>query len=148
MNWSKLKKFFVTFQICLLTFSIYIGSSIYSAGLQSVSMEFGVSEVAGDLGLTLFVAGYGVGPMLWSPMSEIPMIGMLQDPPSQRTSLKLPDWFRPKSNLYEHVALVCPFTASHRVCSQFWHASSISVYYWIYWLTMSRDWGCIHRRHV
>ena len=27
------------------------------------------------LGLTLFVAGYGLGPMLWAPMSEIPQIG-------------------------------------------------------------------------
>lgn len=36
---------------------------------------FGVSRVAATLGLTLFVAGYGVGPMLWSPMSEIPQIG-------------------------------------------------------------------------
>ena len=75
MNWSQLKKFFVTFEICLLTFSIYIGSAIYSAGLESVEMEFGISQVAAELGLTLFVAGYGVGPMLWSPMSEIPAFG-------------------------------------------------------------------------
>lgn len=26
---------------------------------------FGVSQVAATLGLCLFVAGYGVGPMLW-----------------------------------------------------------------------------------
>lgn len=37
--------------------------------------EFGVSQVAATLGLTLFVAGYGLGPMIWSPMSEIPQIG-------------------------------------------------------------------------
>lgn len=36
---------------------------------------FGVSQVAATLGLTLFVAGYAVGPMLWAPMSEIPQIG-------------------------------------------------------------------------
>ena len=36
---------------------------------------FGVSQVAATLGLTIFVAGYGLGPMLWSPMSEIPQIG-------------------------------------------------------------------------
>jgi MFS transporter, DHA1 family, multidrug resistance protein len=60
MNWSKLKKFFVTFEICLLTTSVYIGSSIYSAGTQSVMATFGVSQVAATLGLTLFVAGYGM----------------------------------------------------------------------------------------
>ncbi|KAL8744451.1 MAG: hypothetical protein Q9190_003302 [Brigantiaea leucoxantha] len=75
MNWSSAKKFFVTFEICLLTWSVYIGSSIYSAGTQSVVEEFGVSQTKATLGLTLFVAGYGVGPMLWAPMSEIPMIG-------------------------------------------------------------------------
>lgn len=31
--------------------------------------------MAATLGLTLFVFGYGLGPMLWSPMSEVPYIG-------------------------------------------------------------------------
>ncbi|KAK3725100.1 GTPase-activating protein [Vermiconidia calcicola] len=74
-NWSLFKRVFVTFEICLLTISVYIGSAIYSAGTDSVVATFGVSRVAATLGLTLFVAGYGVGPMLWSPMSEIPQIG-------------------------------------------------------------------------
>lgn len=39
--------------------------------------EFGVSEVAGTLGLCLYVAGYGLGPIIWSPLSEIPQIGRL-----------------------------------------------------------------------
>ncbi|KIW18649.1 hypothetical protein PV08_02938 [Exophiala spinifera] len=74
-NWSTLKKTWVTFEICLLTFSVYIGSAIYTAGIQDVSRVFGVSRVAATLGLTLFVLGYAVGPMLWSPMSEVPQIG-------------------------------------------------------------------------
>ncbi|KAI0482647.1 MFS transporter [Xylariaceae sp. FL0804] len=74
-NWSRMKKFFVTFQICFLTFSVYIGSAIYTAGIESVVAHFHVSRVAATLGLTLFVAGYGLGPMLWSPMSEIPQVG-------------------------------------------------------------------------
>ena len=75
MNWSTFKKVFVTFQICLLTFSVYIGSAIYSAGIEDVVREFGVSRVSATLGLTLFVAGYGLGPMIWAPMSEVPQIG-------------------------------------------------------------------------
>lgn len=65
VNWSLFKKVFVTFEICLLTTSVYIGSAIYSAGTESVAGIFGVSEVAATLGLTLFVAGYGLGPMIW-----------------------------------------------------------------------------------
>lgn len=76
-NWSRPKKFFVTFEICFLTFSVYIGSAIYTPGLLDVVQVFGVSQVAATLGLTLYVAGYGLGPIIWSPMSEIPQIGRL-----------------------------------------------------------------------
>jgi DHA1 family multidrug resistance protein-like MFS transporter len=69
------KKFLVTFLICLLTFSVYIGSAIYSAGTEGVMEQFHISQVAVALGLTLFVAGYGLGPMVWAPMSEIPQTG-------------------------------------------------------------------------
>ncbi|KIP02007.1 hypothetical protein PHLGIDRAFT_130975 [Phlebiopsis gigantea 11061_1 CR5-6] len=74
-NWSLRKKSFVTFEICLLTFSIYIGSAIYAPGIGSLSTQFGVSPVAGTLGLTIFVIGYGVGPMFLSPLSELPALG-------------------------------------------------------------------------
>ncbi|KAF2150202.1 MFS general substrate transporter [Myriangium duriaei CBS 260.36] len=74
-NWSTPKKFFVTFLICLLTTAVYIGSAIYSPGEQLVAKEFGVSEEVAILGLCLFVAGYGLGPMVWAPMSEVPQIG-------------------------------------------------------------------------
>lgn len=77
MNWSLPKKCWVTFQICFLTFSVYVGSAIYSAGIQSVMMDFGVSQTKATLGLTLFVAGYGLGPVLWAPMSEIPQVGSI-----------------------------------------------------------------------
>jgi DHA1 family multidrug resistance protein-like MFS transporter len=75
MNWGTFKKVWVTFEICLLTFSVYIGSAIYSAGILDVSEVFGVSRVAATLGLTLFVLGYGVGPMFLSPLSELPQTG-------------------------------------------------------------------------
>lgn len=74
-NWSRAKRFWVTFCICFLTFSVYIGSAIYSAGIQDIVRFFGVSQVAATLGLTLFVLGYALGPMVWAPMSEIPQIG-------------------------------------------------------------------------
>ena len=74
-NWSRGKKFFVTFEICLLTTSVYIGSAIYTAGLEGVMEQFHVSAVAALLGLTLFIVGYGLGPMVWAPLSEMPFIG-------------------------------------------------------------------------
>jgi len=76
-NWSRAKKYFVTFEICFLTFSVYIGSAIYTPGLMDVMQVFGVAQVPATLGLTLYVAGYGLGPIIWSPMSEIPQLGRL-----------------------------------------------------------------------
>ena len=64
-NWSTPKKLFVTFLICLLTTSVYIGSAIYTAGLLGIQEQFHVSPVKALLGLTLFVLGYALGPMVW-----------------------------------------------------------------------------------
>jgi len=81
-NWSTPYKSFVAFQMALLTFSVYIGSSIYSSGIQgpnpdSVTQHFDVSVTTALVGLTVFVAGYGVGPMIWSPLSDFPAVGRL-----------------------------------------------------------------------
>lgn len=59
----------------MLTFSIYIGSAIYAPGIPDISQQFGISPVAASLGITLFVMGYGIGPMFLSPLSEIPQFG-------------------------------------------------------------------------
>lgn len=99
-NWSLGKKLFASSLVWLLTFAIYIGSAIYSPGIPGVAEQFGVSTVASTLGLTLFVLGYGIGtlilslflskvplcdrpshsfialgPMIWSPLSELPTVG-------------------------------------------------------------------------
>ncbi|KAH9003705.1 putative caffeine resistance protein 5 [Lactarius hatsudake] len=76
-NWSSGKKAWVMFQTCLLTFAVYLGSAIYTAGLSGVTSEFHVSNVAALVGLTTFVGGYGLGPMVWAPLSEVPQIGRL-----------------------------------------------------------------------
>ena len=44
--------------------AVYIGSAIYTAGLEGVMHQFGVSDVAALLGLTMFVLGYALGPMV------------------------------------------------------------------------------------
>ncbi|KAG9664291.1 MFS general substrate transporter, partial [Aureobasidium melanogenum] len=74
-NWSTFKKCFVTFNICFLTSSVYIGSAIYTSGLPFLTQAFGVSTEVITIGLTLYVLGYGLGPMIWAPLSEIPQIG-------------------------------------------------------------------------
>ncbi|KAJ5398592.1 hypothetical protein N7465_009081 [Penicillium sp. CMV-2018d] len=65
-NWSTGKKLFISSQIWLLTFAIYIGSAIYSPGIPQVTEIFRVSSVTVTLGLTLFVLGYSI---------ELPVVG-------------------------------------------------------------------------
>lgn len=74
-NWSFSKKCWVTAQVCFLTFSIYIGSAIYTAGTEDIVHEFGISSTVAVLGLTVFVLGYGVGPMFLAWIAETPQVG-------------------------------------------------------------------------
>ena len=74
-NWSQKKKAFVALQIDLYTFAVYAGSAIYVSSELQVMARFGVADFKASLGLALYVLGYGIGPLLWSPMSEIPAFG-------------------------------------------------------------------------
>ncbi|KAF8863389.1 MFS general substrate transporter [Acephala macrosclerotiorum] len=79
MNYSTSKKIYVSFLLALYTFAVYTGSSIYTPGLGEVEEKFNVGPTAAALGMSLYVLAYGIGPMLWSPLSEIPLVG--KNPP-------------------------------------------------------------------
>lgn len=56
-NWSPAKRAFVAFCISLLTFTMYIGSAIYTPSIPGIMEEFDVSLTHAMLGLTLYVLG-------------------------------------------------------------------------------------------
>ncbi|KAJ7803202.1 major facilitator superfamily domain-containing protein [Mycena olivaceomarginata] len=74
-NWSFRKRAFVAFEISLLTFSVYIGSAIYTSSIPGIMQEFNASLVMATLGLTLYVLAYGIGPMFLTPLQELPFLG-------------------------------------------------------------------------
>ncbi|KAJ9661720.1 hypothetical protein H2201_006391 [Coniosporium apollinis] len=74
-NWSSGKKAFAAFQIYIYTLAVYMGSAIYAPSVEGVVHAFGVSHSAAYLGLSMYVLGYGIGPLIFSPLSEIPRIG-------------------------------------------------------------------------
>jgi len=78
-NWKLGKKCYATFLICIYTLAVYMGSSIYAPAIEGVIDDFGVSVQVASLGLSLYVLAYGLGPMIFSPLSEIPAIG--RNPP-------------------------------------------------------------------
>jgi MFS transporter, DHA1 family, multidrug resistance protein len=91
-NWSPAKSAFAAFSISLMTFTVYIGSAIYTPSIPGIITEFNVSLPYATLGLTLYVfgrfkcihrfffslivsTGYGIGPMFLSPLQELPALG-------------------------------------------------------------------------
>ncbi|OAQ71253.2 cycloheximide resistance protein [Pochonia chlamydosporia 170] len=74
-NWSNKKRGLVAAIICLYTFVVYTSSAIYTTSTQGIMEQFHVSQLKATLGLSLYVLGYGIGPLLFSPLSEIPRIG-------------------------------------------------------------------------
>lgn len=74
-NWSNGKRGFVAMLICAYTFAVYCGSAIYTSGEAGVIKQFGVSPTDASLPLSLYVLAYGIGPLIFAPLSEIPIVG-------------------------------------------------------------------------
>lgn len=74
-NWSPRKRNFVTIVMCIYTWVVYTGSSIYAASEGGVMQKFAVNPTEAVLPLSLYVLAYGVGPLIFAPLSEIPVIG-------------------------------------------------------------------------
>lgn len=68
-------KCFLTLCVILLTFSVYIGSSVWAPAAMIGAEYFNVSLTASALGIALFVLGYGIGPLFLAPITEIPAVG-------------------------------------------------------------------------
>lgn len=54
-----------------------MGSSIYTPGQEYIQEEFHVGHVVATLNLSLYVLGYGLGPIIFSPLSETARYGRL-----------------------------------------------------------------------
>ncbi|GKZ35505.1 hypothetical protein AbraIFM66950_006167 [Aspergillus brasiliensis] len=52
------------------TLSVAFASSAYSGDMFAIRHYFGVSNEAATLGLSLYVLGFAIGPLLWAPLSE------------------------------------------------------------------------------
>ena len=70
-NWPLRKKLLTAVVVGFVTLTAAFGSSIFSAVIGSVSVQFGVSTEVGTLGVSLYVLGFATGPLLWAPTSEL-----------------------------------------------------------------------------
>jgi DHA1 family multidrug resistance protein-like MFS transporter len=97
-NWSSLKKNWTLLIIVLYTFVVYGGASIIAPTAEFVMARYNISQDIANLGLSMYIVGCkfhcqltclchanhlnrldGIGPMFFSPVSEIPFVG--RNPP-------------------------------------------------------------------
>lgn len=69
-TWSTMKKAIVLGIICSGALCVTCASSVVSSAYSGIEEELGVSKEVAILGLSLFVTGLGIGPILLSPLSE------------------------------------------------------------------------------
>jgi multidrug resistance protein len=70
-NWSNWYRWYVTIVVSILVVCIAFGSSIITGGLGLIEERYDVSLEVAILTCSIMVCGFAVGPLLWSPLSEI-----------------------------------------------------------------------------
>lgn len=70
MNFSMARKVIIVFVTGFSALIISLASSGYSGSMKYIIQHFNVSEEVATLGLSLFVMGFSIGPLLWAPLSE------------------------------------------------------------------------------
>ncbi|KAI1814524.1 MFS general substrate transporter [Poronia punctata] len=70
-NWSKAKKWYITMVVAITCFVVAFSSSVVTPDIAGVAEEFNVSREVALLSITLFVVGFGIGPLVFAPLSEV-----------------------------------------------------------------------------
>lgn len=70
-NWSHVYKWYCTMVVAITCFVVAFASSVITADIEGVAEEFGVSMEVGLVTISVFVVGFGIGPMIFAPLSEV-----------------------------------------------------------------------------
>ncbi|KAF7115863.1 hypothetical protein CNMCM5793_003606 [Aspergillus hiratsukae] len=71
MTWSQLRKWTLTMTVAVSTLAVALVSSAYTGGVREIQAEFHIGSEVATLGVSLFVLGFAIGPLLWAPLSEM-----------------------------------------------------------------------------
>lgn len=71
LNWPIRKKVITTLLYGLTTMGATWSTSVYSPAIGQISEQYHVGTEVGTLGLTFLLLGFGLGPLLWAPLSEV-----------------------------------------------------------------------------
>jgi MFS family permease len=64
-------KWLITVVAALETLVVALVSSAYTGGIIQIEEQFGATTEVATLGVSLYVLGFALGPLLWAPMSEL-----------------------------------------------------------------------------
>ncbi|KAI0475288.1 major facilitator superfamily domain-containing protein [Xylariaceae sp. FL0804] len=70
-NYSKAYKWWCTMVVAATCFVVALSSAVVTADIPGVAREFDVSNEVALLSISLFVVGFGIGPMIFAPLSEL-----------------------------------------------------------------------------
>ncbi|TFK91081.1 MFS general substrate transporter [Polyporus arcularius HHB13444] len=70
-NWSNAYKWYITFVCAVSVVQIAFATAIIAGDFSGVMKEFHVSEVVVALTVSLMIVGFGVGPLILAPLSEL-----------------------------------------------------------------------------
>jgi multidrug resistance protein len=71
MLWSRPKKWSICLIVAVSVLAVAFASSAYTGGIEQVIFKFHASTEVVTLGVSLFVLGFAIGPLLWAPLSEL-----------------------------------------------------------------------------
>lgn len=71
LKWNIVYKALLTLLVGIVTLAVSFISSAYTGGFKEIILELHTSEEVVTLGISLFVLGFALGPLLWAPLSEV-----------------------------------------------------------------------------
>jgi hypothetical protein len=89
MNWSQLRKWFITAIATVSVFAVTLTSSAYAASGDEIIQEFNISSEVFIVGVSIFVLGFAIGPAVWGPL----VCSSLVSPILKIHKLKIPPFF-------------------------------------------------------
>ncbi|KAL6860731.1 hypothetical protein ACO1O0_004765 [Amphichorda felina] len=70
-NWSKAARWRITMISAVTCFAVAFSSSAYSGTMRELMIQFRASDTLITAGISLYVLGFALGPLIWAPLSEI-----------------------------------------------------------------------------
>ncbi|KIX09010.1 uncharacterized protein Z518_00088 [Rhinocladiella mackenziei CBS 650.93] len=70
-SWSLTRKRLLTYLSCSVNITAAYSAGSYAAPAAGMTQKWGVSNVAYNMGITIFTVGFGIAPMVLAPFSEI-----------------------------------------------------------------------------